>query len=469
MADFASVGELPTIKYNITFPYYANIDITGFSFNSSINSVAKSAPRDFRDVGILLPNKANVGSGGGAATAVVGAGLSAVGPAVATAVVGAGLSAVGPAVATAIVGAGLSAFDVGGAATAVVGAGLSAGGMSAAFELGGVGVIAGFASAGVFQLGGTNLILPGFGTAGTLPGIGFSAILPGFANIGDLPAPVLPTFMEIGPDMGISMIPGTPAWNMNIELLGQGSMVADQIEGNGGNNLIFGYGGDDLLNGGDGIDTAAFRGKIDEYRFIFDSNNGGKLVIADLVAGRDGIDQLTGFEYVKLGTEVYSEEDMRKLALQQSEPKFVPEVKRLYNQLTGKHLLCANQTEVDYLTGGSLGWVNEGDAYKTSDNTTENVYRFSVNGSHFYTASESEKNTLISDPQFKDFSLDGIIHGCYAAESGPPPGVETVAVKRYLNLDTGSHLISSSLEEQLNFVGNDLYVDEGIAWYAETL
>ncbi len=310
-----------------------------------------------------------------------------------------------------------------GGVTAIGGFGI---GVNSAFLPGTVSANAlGFATAGVFQGGGVSAVLPGFGTAGgffpgggtiPLPPVGIGSFAPPPISLSNPFTGFAAGVFDFEPGPGV--IPGTSAWNMNPELLGEGSNLGDRIEGTLGDNLIYGYGGDDVINGGLGIDTVAFRGKIDEYRYLFCPLEEGKLIIADQSFNRDGIDRLTGVEFVKLGIDVYDIEDIRKMVLLQSEPIIVPEVKRLYNKNTGTHLFTSNETEVAYLVGGSLGWVNEGDAYKNSENATESVYRFSVDGRHFYTASEAEKDIIIdSQPNYK---FEGEVHKAYGVNDVRP-------------------------------------------------
>ncbi len=466
MVKFGSIGELPSTKNNSTFLYQPHIDLTtkSFSFNLRINSATKGALISFGDVGTVLASNAMATAvvGGGAATAVVGGGAATavVGGGAATAVVGAGISAFAPGVTGGLgvdipglgVTNGVISFD---GVTAFGGFGI---GTDSAFLPGVVSANAlGFATAGVFQGAGVSAVLPGFGTAGTFSLGGVSATLPGNSIFGDFVPP------PISSAPGPASIPGTSAWNMNPQFLGEGSNFGDRIEGTLGDNLIYGYGGDDVINGGLGIDTVAFRGKIEEYRYLFCPLEEGKLIIADQASDRDGIDRLTGVEFVKLGSDVYDIENIRKLALLQSEPKIVPEVKRLYNKLTGTHLFTSNETEVAYLVGGSLGWVNEGDAYKNSDNATESVYRFNIDGRHFYTASETEKDIIINSQP--DYNFEGEVHKAYGVNDTRPDNV--VPIYRFFNSSTGAHVYSSSPEEQNILLANPLFADEGIAWYSE--
>ena len=220
------------------------------------------------------------------------------------------------------------------------------------------------------------------------------------------------------------------------------------------------------IDGGLGSDILTFSGDITEYSFSFDSYDKGKLIVSDTFTLRDGIDKITGVEAFQFGEKTYSEEEVRLMALSQSESSPIPEVKRLFNTETGKHLFSSNQTEVDYLTGGSLGWVNEGTAYKNTDSGDTSVFRFMVNGSHFYTANESERDLLISSPEYAHFTYEGEAHKAFDSDSNDD--LNLIPVKRFYSVNTDSHVFSSSREEQLILSENPLFIDEGIAWYSES-
>ncbi len=79
---------------------------------------------------------------------------------------------------------------------------------------------------------------------------------------------------------------------------------ADDLDGNGGDDTLLGGDGDDLLtgnngndilSGGGGTDTAYYLGKSADFDI---SITGGTITITDLV-GTEGIDTLTGIEYLK--------------------------------------------------------------------------------------------------------------------------------------------------------------------------
>jgi len=71
-----------------------------------------------------------------------------------------------------------------------------------------------------------------------------------------------------------------------------GNNLANTLQGNSGNNR---------LDGGEGMDTAIFKGDYSDYT-IFDLRKvEGKYVIMDKISGRDGTDTLVNIEFVKFG------------------------------------------------------------------------------------------------------------------------------------------------------------------------
>ena len=141
-------------------------------------------------------------------------------------------------------------------------------------------------------------------------------------------------------------------------------------------------------------------------------------------------------------------------------------VYRLFNQPLGRHLFSMNVQEVDILTGS--GWVNEGVAYFSPTEPTAEVYRFYVQGEnrHFYTANTDEKDAIIASSDLSHYAYEGIAYKAYSHDDKPE---NCVAVVRFYNTNTGSHLYSTSSYEQ-SLLADDLsWVNEGIAWYGDAV
>lgn len=67
----------------------------------------------------------------------------------------------------------------------------------------------------------------------------------------------------------------------------------DWFDGSEGNDTVAGRGGDDVLRGGGGLDTAGFRGVRADYQLQHGSE---AWIVSDSRAGRDDSDALAGFE-----------------------------------------------------------------------------------------------------------------------------------------------------------------------------
>ncbi|MBF9197510.1 calcium-binding protein [Microvirga terrestris] len=76
-----------------------------------------------------------------------------------------------------------------------------------------------------------------------------------------------------------------------------GADGSDTLEGGIGNDTLSGGAGNDVLVGGDGIDTAVFTGTRGNYSII--ENADGSFTIVDTLLGGDGVDELTGIEFIQ--------------------------------------------------------------------------------------------------------------------------------------------------------------------------
>ena len=145
----------------------------------------------------------------------------------------------------------------------------------------------------------------------------------------------------------------------------------------------------------------------------------------------------------------------------------VTPVNRLYNSSEGRHLFSANENEIDILTGN--GWEDEGALYIAPEEGSAEVFRFYVaaESRHFYTALESERDMIIGDQDtFAGWQYEGAAFSAYSTSDYP---VESVAVFRYLNQETGNHLYSTSSREQDILNQDSNWLNEGIAWYGDEL
>ena len=245
-----------------------------------------------------------------------------------------------------------------------------------------------------------------------------------------------------------------------------GSNYDDQLYGDGGNDNFNGWQGNDLIDGGDGTDIVFYSAPKSGYSLKLTSQY--QLLIRDIDPsdGDDGTDRLTGIESVNFGSNInpINIENLRSEALFNTPANISNSVNRLLNISTGKHLFSANKTEMDYLTGGGYGWVDEGTSYLTPSNSTAEVYRFLISdeGRHFYTANKNERDLIRSN--LSNFIYEGIAYEVYSVDDHP---ADATAVVRYYNSSINSHVYSTSGYEQMLLNQNPQWINEGIAWYGE--
>jgi len=95
---------------------------------------------------------------------------------------------------------------------------------------------------------------------------------------------------------------------VNVTLTGEND---SGLSGNDQDNRLRGNTGDNALDGRDGIDTARFTGPRDEYQI---SREGNTVTVEDSVAGRDGIDTLTGIEQLEFSDSSVGTVEVGKIA-----------------------------------------------------------------------------------------------------------------------------------------------------------
>lgn len=133
---------------------------------------------------------------------------------------------------------------------------------------------------------------------------------------------------------------------------------------------------------------------------------------------------------------------------------------RLYNQYTGEHFYTASESEKN--SCASAGWTWEGTGWYAPKTSNEPVYRLYnphvEGGDHHYTTNKSEYDTLVK----KGWSGEDI--GWY---SEPKSETDRVAVYRQYNPNawTGTHNFTKDKSENDNLAKAG-WKAEGEAWYA---
>ena len=142
-------------------------------------------------------------------------------------------------------------------------------------------------------------------------------------------------------------------------------------------------------------------------------------------------------------------------------------VYRFYNKNNGSHFYTASEAEkFSVLSKLSATYSFDGVAYTVNTADTANrspLYRFynKTNGSHFYTASEAEKASVLAN-QSATYSYDGPAYNvCLTPVSG------ATTVWRFFNKKNGSHFYTASAAEKASVIAklSATYSLDGAAFY----
>jgi hypothetical protein len=120
-------------------------------------------------------------------------------------------------------------------------------------------------------------------------------------------------------------------------------------------------------------------------------------------------------------------------------------VYRFFNKKNGSHFYTASEAEKNsVLANLSATYALDGPAYHVSPAFSTPLYRFynKKNGSHFYTASEAEKNSVVAKLS-ATYALDGPAYNVSAT-----PAAGTVPVYRFFNKKNSSHFYTASEAEK---------------------
>lgn len=140
---------------------------------------------------------------------------------------------------------------------------------------------------------------------------------------------------------------------------------------------------------------------------------------------------------------------------------------RFFNNRIGVHFYTASATERDTLLNNPSDFVYENASYLAVDSATENseravVYRFfnPNTGAHLYTISETERDSI--QENLANFNYEGEAFSAYGSEVAG-----SIPVYRFFNPTTGAHFYTPSAAER-DVVVSDLpnFQSEGIAYYA---
>ena len=144
---------------------------------------------------------------------------------------------------------------------------------------------------------------------------------------------------------------------------------------------------------------------------------------------------------------------------------FMP-IYRFYNIPNGTHFYTASASERDHIIATlAASYRYEGVAFSINTSDPDNVsplYRFYnfTNGSHFYTASAAEKASVIAHLS-STYRYEGVAFNISVVPTGNTP------VYRFYNLRNGSHFYTADSAEKANIIAHlaSTYRYEGVGFY----
>ena len=247
-----------------------------------------------------------------------------------------------------------------------------------------------------------------------------------------------------------------------------GSSFDDILFGNDANNELFGgdgddfldgAGGDDSLDGGVGTDTVFFFGNHAE--FIVNKLN-GVVQVSGNGANENSTDTLANIELYEFEDGIFSLSDL--IAPSDTENG----VYRFFNAANGTHFYSASEDERDSVINDLDTFLYEGAAYRSAPlgaQDSHSVWRFfnEDTGVHFYTISESERDSVID-------SLPKFVFEGPAYEANDVQVEGSTGLHRFFNTETGTHFYTASDAEQENVELNlPEFTYEGIAFYVDVI
>ena len=290
--------------------------------------------------------------------------------------------------------------------------------------------------------------------------------------VADLSLPISGTgVIEIGTGMTVNMSGAGTGAGQTISFDQQSSsssseLVVDQHVNIAG--LIAGFGaGDEIL-----IDTAPY-----DTQQISSSN--GVTTVAFLAGGATvrSLQLLGTYTSKQLMLNVISTSSNLEITLIRGvsgtafpgvQPSTSPQVFRFLDTGTGTHFFTDDPTEAATVSSARSDLVTEGVGFDAVDPATNDpnaapVYRFfdQIDGTHFFTASESEKAAVIATRPDLVFEPNSTFYEHAIAQAGDVP------VYRFFDSVHGTHFYTASAAEQAGIMASrpDL-VTEGIAFYA---
>jgi len=225
-----------------------------------------------------------------------------------------------------------------------------------------------------------------------------------------------------------------------------------------GNDLIESAIGHNIIIAGAGYDTVSYLQPLSMYQIEIQERDAIKfLKVYEKDDGSAPVHQDCLFEVESLQFTQGERVDVREL--------LGLNVQRLYNPQIDRELYTSSTREIEILTG--LGWFNEKAFFVSPFSQDQLVYRFYIPSEdrHFYTALKSERDLITgNDEVFSGWQYEGPAFSAYSTDSYLDGAV---AIVRFLNLETGVHLYSTNVDEQILLDGDINWLNEGVAWYGD--
>ncbi|MBR0663123.1 protease [Roseomonas hellenica] len=243
----------------------------------------------------------------------------------------------------------------------------------------------------------------------------------------------------------------------------------DIIIGNVLNNRIQGNAGNDTIDGGSGRDTLVLLGNRSDYREF--SVSGSTFTIKDSVASRDGTDVFRNVEVLIFRDQDVTVQDFFGVSASTVSPADEVIIFRFLNKSTGTHFYTASASERDSIQKNLPNYQFEGPSFAgTSDAGGDmSIFRFynRSTGTHFYTASAAEANDVMKN--LPNYQYEGT---AYKAFSQPTDGDGDahMALHRFYNTSAGVHFYTADPNEKANVqehLPNFKY--EGVAYYVDAV
>ncbi|WP_199229709.1 matrixin family metalloprotease [Azospirillum sp. TSO22-1] len=229
--------------------------------------------------------------------------------------------------------------------------------------------------------------------------------------------------------------------------------------GGSGADTIYASGLGDTIDGGAGSDTVVFSGASTLYTMAW--ANGALSVAQGSV-----VSTLSNVETLRFGdTSISAASVSGSVGITGSA------IHRFFNTQTGFHFYTASTTERDNVLQTLPQFRYESQPFNSINSAYPGataVYRFFNTrvGNHFYTASESERDNVITNLS-GTYSYEGTAYHAFATGSSGASTSGATALYRFFNHRLGSHFFTTSTSERDSVITtlSGTFTYEGIAYY----